>query len=116
MPLEFIYRKVKNGLRKINMKLEHVKYKRNVKLPKNIEYFDGGLYDAIYEASCEWGHNTALEYGNLQVTYKELIKKINKVARSLKALGIEKVIVSRFVCLILLKLSICFMPSMRLAP
>ena len=90
MPLEFIYRKVKNGLRKINMKLEHVKYKRNIKLPKNIEYFDGGLYDAIYEASCEWGHNTALEYGNLQVTYKELIKKINKVARSLKALGIEK--------------------------
>ena len=88
--LEFIYNKVRNVVRKLDMKLMRNKYGYIDKLPRDIKYFEGGLYDAVYEASCKWEHNTALEYGNLQVTYKELIKKINKVARSLKALGIEK--------------------------
>ncbi len=90
MPLEFIYNKIKNTLRKIDMKLERAKYGYIDKLPKNISYFEGGLYDAIYEASCKWPHNIALEYFNTQITYKELIKKINKVAAALKALGAEK--------------------------
>ena len=90
MPLEFIYNKIKNALRKIDMKLERAKYGYIDKLPKNISYFEGGLYDAIYEASCKWPHNIALEYFDTQITYKELIKKINKVAAALKALGAEK--------------------------
>lgn len=90
MPLEFIYNKIKNTLRKIDMKLERAKYGYIDRLPKNISYFDGGLYDAIYEASCKWPHNIALEYFNTQITYKELIKKINKVAAALKAIGAEK--------------------------
>ncbi|MBR0430936.1 acyl--CoA ligase [Candidatus Saccharibacteria bacterium] len=90
MPLEFIYNKIKNTLRKIDMKLERAKYGYIDKLPKNISYFEGGLYDAIYEASCKWPHNIALEYFDTQITYKELIKKINKVAAALKALGAEK--------------------------
>jgi len=88
--LEIIYNKVRNVIRKIDMRLERAKYGYIEKLPSDIKYFDGGLYDAVYEASCKHENNTALEYGNLQVTYKEMIKKINKVARSLKALGIEK--------------------------
>ncbi len=90
MPLEFLYNKIKNTLRKIDMKLERAKYGYIDKLPKNISYFDGGLYDAIYEASCKWPHNIALEYFDTQITYKELIKKINKVAAALKALGAER--------------------------
>ena len=90
MPLEFVYNKIKNTLRKLDMKLERAKYGHIDKMPKDIEYFEGGMYDAVYEASCKWPHNTALEYFDTQITYKELIKKINRVAASLKALGAEK--------------------------
>ena len=85
-----IYRKLKNTLRKIDLKLESAKYNYIDKLPKDIHYFEGGLYDAIYEASCKWPHNVALEYFDTQITYKEMIKKINKVAAALKAIGAEK--------------------------
>lgn len=90
MPLEFVYNKIKNTLRKIDMKLERAKYGYIEKLPKDIEYFDGGLYDVVYESSCKWPHNTALEYFDTQITYKDLIKKINKVAAALKAIGAKK--------------------------
>ena len=74
MPLEFVYNKIKNTLRKIDMKLERAKYGYIEKMPKDIKYFDGGLYDIIYESSCKWPHNTALEYFDTQITYKELVK------------------------------------------
>lgn len=90
MPLEYIYKKIKNTLRKIDMRIERAKYGYIEKLPHNIEYFDGGLYDAVYEASCKWPHNVALDYYDTQITYKDLIKKINKVAAALKAIGAEK--------------------------
>ena len=88
--LEFIYNKIRNTLRKIDMRLERAKYNYMDKMPKNIEYFDGGLYDAVYEASCKWPHNVALEFYNTQIIYKDLIKKINRVAAALKALGAKK--------------------------
>ncbi|MBR0465225.1 acyl--CoA ligase [Candidatus Saccharibacteria bacterium] len=90
MPIEFVYNKIKNTLRKIDMKLERAKYGYIDKMPKDIKYFDGGLYDVVYESSCKWPHNTALEYFDTQITYKDLIKKINKVAAALKAIGAEK--------------------------
>ena len=88
--LEFIYNKIKNTLRKIDMRIERAKYGYIDKLPKDIKYFDGGLYDVVYESSCKWPHNVALEFFNTQVVYKDLIKKINRVAAALKALGAEK--------------------------
>ena len=90
MPLEYIYNKIKNTMKKIDMKLERAKYSYIDKMPKKIEYFDGGLYDAIYESSCKWPHNIAIEYFETQVTYKEMIKRINKVAAALKAIGAER--------------------------
>ena len=90
MPIEFIYNKIKNGLRKLDMKLERAKYSYIDKLPKDIQYPEGGLYDVIYESSCKWPHNTALQYFDTEITYKDMIKKINKVAAALKSLGAEK--------------------------
>ena len=90
MAFEFIYNKIKNTLRKIDMKLEKAKYSYIERLPKKLEYFNGGMYDAIYESSYKWPHNVALEYFDTQITYKELIKKVNKVAAALKAIGAEK--------------------------
>lgn len=90
MPLEYIYNKIKNTIRKLDMRIERAKYGYIEKLPHDIEYFDGGLYDAVYEASCKWPHNVALDYYDTQITYKDMIKKINKVAAALKAAGAEK--------------------------
>lgn len=90
MPLEFVYKKIKNTLRKIDMKLERAKYNYIEKMPKDIEYPEGGLYDVVYESYCKWPHNVALQYFDNEITYKDLIKKINKVAAALKAIGAEK--------------------------
>ncbi len=88
--LEFMYNKLRSGLRKIDMKLERAKYGYIDKLPQEIQYPEGSLYDAIYESSCKWPHNIALTYYSAEITYKELIKRINKVAMSLKNLGVER--------------------------
>lgn len=90
MPLEYVYKKIKNTLRRLDMKIERAKYGYIEKLPKDVHYFEGGMYDAIYEASCKWPHNTAIRYFDTEITYKEMVKKINKVAAALKALGAEK--------------------------
>ncbi len=90
MSTGFIHNKIKRVLRRLDMKLEHAKYVRIDKLPKNIEYFDGGLYDAVYEASCKWPHNVAISYFDTEITYKEMIKKINKVASALKTFDVKK--------------------------
>ena len=90
MPIEFVYNKIRNALRKIDMKLERSKYSYIDKMPQNIEYFDGGLYDVVYESSCKWPHNTALQYFDTEITYKDMIKKINKVAAALRSIGATK--------------------------
>ena len=90
MPIEYVYNKIRNTLRKIDMKLESAKYNYIEKMPQDIEYPEGGLYDVVYEASCKWPHNVALQYFDTEITYKDLIKKINKVAAALKAIGAEK--------------------------
>lgn len=90
MPIEYVYNKIRNTLRKLDMKLESAKYNYIEQMPQDIEYPEGGLYDVVYEASCKWPHNVALQYFDTEITYKDLIKKINKVAAALKAIGAEK--------------------------
>lgn len=87
---ETLYLKAKNYVRKTKMKIRRRKNRGKPKLPKDMKYFDGGLYDAIYESSQKYSNNTALEYFNTQITYKEMIRKINKVACALKALDVKK--------------------------
>ena len=88
--LEFAYNKLKKLVRTIDMKIERSKYGYIEKLPKDFKYPEGGLYDIVYESSYKWGYNTAITYYDTEITYKELIKKIDKVARALKALGVKK--------------------------
>jgi len=90
MPLEFLYRKIKNTLRRIDMKLERAKYGYIDKLPEDIKYFDGGLYDAINESALKRPHNVALRYFDTEISYRDMIKKINKTAAALKAIGAKK--------------------------
>ena len=88
--LEFARNKLKKLVRTIDMRIERNKYGYIEKLPSDIEYPEGGLYDVVYESSCKWPHNVAMTYYSTDVTYRELIKKINRVAKSLKALGVNK--------------------------
>ncbi|MBR2837036.1 acyl--CoA ligase [Candidatus Saccharibacteria bacterium] len=88
--LEFLYRKLKKTIRTVDMKLERAKYGYIEKLPKEFDYPEGGLYDIVYDSSCKWPHNTAITYFNTEITYRELVKKIDKVARALKAIGVKK--------------------------
>lgn len=90
MPLEYIYNKLKKTLRMLDMKLEKAKYNYIDKKPFKLDYPEGGLYDAVYDASCKWPKNIALEYFDTQISYKEMIKKINRVAAALLELGVEK--------------------------
>ena len=87
---EKLYLKLRNTYRKISVKIINKWHYHHKKLPKNVKYFKGSLYDAVYESTLKYPYNTAIEYENNQITYKQLIKKINKVAKALKALGVNK--------------------------
>ena len=87
---EKLYLKLRNTYRKISVKIINKWHYHHKKLPKNVKYFEGSLYDAVYESTLKYPYNTAIEYENNQITYKQLIKKINKVAKALKALGVNK--------------------------
>lgn len=87
---EKLYLKIRNTYRKISVKIINKWHYHHKKLPKNVKYFGGSLYDAVYESALKYPYNTAIEYENNQITYKQLIKKINKVAKALKALGVNK--------------------------
>lgn len=87
--IEKLILKTRNLFRSINNKIRN-KWKKGYKLPKKVKYFEGSLYDAIFESALKYPMNTAIEYENNQITYKQLIKRINKCAKALKALGVEK--------------------------
>lgn len=87
---EKLYLKIRNTYRKISVKIINKWHYHHKKLPKSVKYFEGSLYDAVYESTLKYPYNTAIEYENNQITYKQLIKKINKVAKALKTLGVNK--------------------------
>lgn len=87
---EKLYLKARNAYRKVSVKIINKWIYHHNKLPKSVNYFEGSLYDAVYESALKYPYNTAIEYENNQITYKQLIKKINKVAKCLKYLGVQK--------------------------
>lgn len=90
MPESLLSHKLKKIVRAVDMRLQRSKYGYIDKLPADIEYPEGGLYDVVYESSCKWGHNVAITYFGTDITYKELAKRIDRVARALKQIGVEK--------------------------
>ena len=87
--IETLVLKIRNVFRSINIKIRN-RWSKGYRLPKKVKYFEGSLYDAIFESALKYPMNTAIEYGNNQISYKQLIKRINKCAKALKALGVEK--------------------------
>ena len=88
--LEFLYNKLRSGMRKLDVHLERAKYGYIEKLPKELKYFEGSMYEAVLRSAERYPNRTALEYFKMEISYKEMIKKINKAAAAMKALGIKK--------------------------
>ena len=59
-------------------------------VPEKLDYYTGSLYDAIKESGDKYSKLTAYEYFFKKCTYKDFIKKVDKAAKALKAMGIKE--------------------------
>lgn len=87
--IEKLFFKIKGLYRKVSNKVKS-KWRRGYKLPKKVKYFEGSLYDAIFESAMKYPYNTAIQYEDNEISYKNLIKRINKCAKALRYYGVKK--------------------------
>ena len=67
-----------------------LKYYEEEGIPANIEYPDCSMVDMVMQSAEKWPDNVAISYYGHKVTYKNFIKKIEKVARALKNYGVKE--------------------------
>ena len=58
------------------------------RMPENLNYYNGSMYDIVSDVRDKYPNFVALEYFTTKYTYTDLINKIDKVAVSLKHLNI----------------------------
>ena len=87
--------KVNEYISKIVDKLNKLKYNEEKpwlkyydRMPEHLNYYNGSMYDMVYDASLKYPSNIALEYFDIKYTYKQFIKKVDELAVSLKKLNI----------------------------
>jgi len=87
--------KVNDYISKIVDKINSFKYNANKpwlkyydRMPEHLNYYNGSMYDIVYDASLKYPNYYALEFFDIKYTYKQLINKIDKVAVALKKLNI----------------------------
>ena len=51
--------------------------------PIHINYYNGSIYDKLYETACEHSNLTAYEYFGMEATFPEFIRKIDRIANAL---------------------------------
>ena len=59
-------------------------------VPMHLEYFEGTMFEAVKKIADEYPDNVAFDFMGKPTTYKEMIEKIEKCAKSLKMLGVHK--------------------------
>ena len=67
-----------------------LKFYEEENIPGNIEYPDCSMVDMVMQSAEKWPDNVAYTYYGHKVTYKNFIKKIEKVARALKNYGVKE--------------------------
>lgn len=67
-----------------------LKYYDEEGIPSNIEYPDCSMVDMVMQSAEKWPDNVAYSYYGHKVTYKNFVKKIEKVARALKNYGVKE--------------------------
>ena len=67
-----------------------LKFYEEENIPANMEYPDCSMVDMVMQSAEKWPDNVAYNYYGHKVTYKNFIKKIEKVARALKNYGVKE--------------------------
>lgn len=87
--------KVNDYISKIIDKINKFKYNEEKpwlkyydRMPENLNYYNGSMYDMVYDAAEKYPNYNALEFFDTKYTYKQLINKIDKVAVALKKLNV----------------------------
>ena len=58
------------------------------RMPEHLNYYNGSMYDMVSDAAIKYPNFIALEYFDIKYSFKQLMKKIDEVAVSLKKLNI----------------------------
>ncbi len=87
--------KVSDYISKIVDKINELKYDKNKpwlryydRMPENLEYYNGSMYDKVSDIAIQYPNNYALEFFDKVYTYKAFIKKVDKLAVALKELNV----------------------------
>ena len=87
--------KVNNYINKIIKSINELKYNKDKpwlkfydRMPESLNYYNGSMYDMVYDSALKHPDNIALEYFDTKFTYKEFIKKVDNIAISLSKLNI----------------------------
>ena len=67
-----------------------LKFYEEENIPGNIEYPDCSMVDMVMQSAEKWPDNVAYSYYGHKVTYKNFIKKIEKVDHALKNYGVKE--------------------------
>ena len=58
------------------------------RMPEHLNYYNGSMYDMLSDAALKYPNFTALEFFDVKYSYKQLMKRIDEVAVSLRKLKI----------------------------
>ena len=86
---------VNDYINKIINKINGFKYNKEKpwlkyydRMPEHLNYYNGSMYDIVYDTSLKYPDSIALEYFKIEYSYKDLIAHIDEVAISLKKLNV----------------------------
>lgn len=67
-----------------------LKYYKKEGLPESLEYPDCSMVDVLMQSAEKWPDNTAYSYYGHKVSYRNFVKKIERVAKALKNYGVKE--------------------------
>lgn len=59
-------------------------------VPLHLDYFKGSMYEAVEAVAAKYPKNVAFNFMGKSTTYSQMVKEINRCAKSLKTLGVGK--------------------------
>ena len=62
----------------------------NSDIPLKLEYFEGTMYEAVYNIAKQYPNNIAFDFMGRSTTYRRMIEQINKCARALRTIGVRE--------------------------
>ena len=92
-----IKKETKKEVKKVTTKkktiIDRVPWKKTAKasgIAMSLNYFDGSMYDMVYNISQKYPKNIAFSFMGKSVTYKKMIEEIQRCAKALKVIGVRE--------------------------